>query len=34
VLDFDALRRTTQLAYIDLAAWLAQGFTTAGASAR
>jgi MinD-like ATPase involved in chromosome partitioning or flagellar assembly len=34
VLDFDALRRTTQLAYIDLAAWLAQGFTTAGAFAR
>jgi MinD-like ATPase involved in chromosome partitioning or flagellar assembly len=34
VLDFDALRRPTQLAYIDLAAWLAQGFTTAGASER
>ena len=32
VLDFDALRRPTQLAYIDLAAWLAQGFTTAAAS--
>ena len=28
-LDFGALRRRTQLAYIDLAAWLAQGFTTA-----
>jgi MinD-like ATPase involved in chromosome partitioning or flagellar assembly len=27
VLDFDALRRPTQLAYIDLAAWLAQGFS-------
>jgi MinD-like ATPase involved in chromosome partitioning or flagellar assembly len=26
VLDFDALRRPTQVAYIDLAAWLAQGF--------
>jgi MinD-like ATPase involved in chromosome partitioning or flagellar assembly len=34
VLDFDALRRPTQLAYIDLAAWLAQGFIPAGASAR
>jgi MinD-like ATPase involved in chromosome partitioning or flagellar assembly len=34
VLDFDALRRPTQLTYIDLAAWLAQGFTTAAASAR
>ncbi len=34
VLDFDALRRPTQLAYIDLAAWLAQGFTTAAASPR
>jgi len=33
VLDFDALRRRTQLVYIDLAAWLAQGFTTAGAAA-
>jgi MinD-like ATPase involved in chromosome partitioning or flagellar assembly len=30
VLDFDALRRSTRLAYIDLAAWLAQGFATAG----
>jgi hypothetical protein len=34
VLDFDALRRPTQLTYIDLAAWLAQGFTTAAASGR
>jgi MinD-like ATPase involved in chromosome partitioning or flagellar assembly len=34
VLDFDALRRPTQLAYIDSAAWLAQGFATAGATAR
>jgi MinD-like ATPase involved in chromosome partitioning or flagellar assembly len=34
VLDFDALRRSTQLAYIDTAAWLAQGFATAGATAR
>ncbi|HTQ22825.1 MinD/ParA family protein [Mycobacterium sp.] len=34
VLDFDALRRPTQLAYIDAAAWLAQGFATAGATAR
>ncbi|MGY4646210.1 nucleotide-binding protein [Mycobacterium sp. URHB0021] len=25
-LDFDALRRSTQYAYLDLAAWLAQGF--------
>jgi hypothetical protein len=25
-LDFPALRRTTQLAYIELAAWLSQGF--------
>ncbi len=33
VLDFDALRRPTQLVYIDLAAWLAQGFVSAGASA-
>lgn len=28
VLDFDALRRPTQLAYIELAAWLAEGFST------
>lgn len=34
VLDFDALNRRTQLAYIDVASWLAQGFTTAGATAR
>jgi MinD-like ATPase involved in chromosome partitioning or flagellar assembly len=34
VLDFEALRRPTQLAYIDLAAWLGQGFATAGAVAR
>ena len=34
VLDFDALHRPTRLAYIDLAAWLAQGFTTAAAAAR
>jgi MinD-like ATPase involved in chromosome partitioning or flagellar assembly len=34
VLDFDALRRPTQLVYIGLAAWLAQGFTTAGPSAQ
>jgi MinD-like ATPase involved in chromosome partitioning or flagellar assembly len=34
VLDFDALRRRTQLAYIKLAAWLAQGFATAGGGVR
>jgi MinD-like ATPase involved in chromosome partitioning or flagellar assembly len=34
VLDFAALRRPTQLAYIDLAAWLAQGFIPPSASAR
>ena len=34
VLDFDALRRPTRFAYIDLAAWLAQGFTTAATSVR
>ena len=34
VLDYDALRRRTQLAYIDVAAWLSQGFPTAGAGAR
>jgi MinD-like ATPase involved in chromosome partitioning or flagellar assembly len=28
VLDFEALRRRTQLAYIEVAAWLAQGFST------
>ena len=33
-LDFGALRRRTQLAYIEIAAWLAQGFTTARAGAR
>jgi MinD-like ATPase involved in chromosome partitioning or flagellar assembly len=33
-LDFDALRRRTQLAYIELAAWLAEGFATAGVGAR
>jgi MinD-like ATPase involved in chromosome partitioning or flagellar assembly len=32
VLDFEALRRRTQLAYIEVAAWLAQGFATAGAA--
>ncbi|WP_273735433.1 MinD/ParA family ATP-binding protein [Mycolicibacterium septicum] len=34
VLDFDALKRTTRLAYIELAAWLAQGFQSARAEAR
>jgi MinD-like ATPase involved in chromosome partitioning or flagellar assembly len=34
VLDFDALRQPTRLAYVDLAAWLAQGFTTAATSVR
>lgn len=34
VLDFDALKRATQLAYIELAAWLAQGFQSARAGAR
>ena len=34
VLDFEALKRRTQLAYIDLAAWLAQGFTSAAAGVR
>ena len=33
-LDFGALRRKTQLAYVDLAAWLAQGFSTAKAALR
>ncbi|TDO06493.1 MinD-like ATPase involved in chromosome partitioning or flagellar assembly [Mycobacterium sp. BK086] len=34
VLDFEALRRRTQLAYIALAAWLAQGFATTGGGVR
>ncbi|WP_170929235.1 hypothetical protein [Mycobacterium paraense] len=34
VVDFDALRRPTQLVYIDLAVWLAQGFTNARQPAR
>jgi MinD-like ATPase involved in chromosome partitioning or flagellar assembly len=34
VLDFGALRRRTQLAYIDLAAWLAQGFSRARMAGR
>jgi MinD-like ATPase involved in chromosome partitioning or flagellar assembly len=34
VLDFAALRRRTQLAYIEVAAWLAQGFATGGAGQR
>jgi MinD-like ATPase involved in chromosome partitioning or flagellar assembly len=34
VLDFEALRRRTQLAYIEVAAWLAQGFAAGGAGAR
>jgi len=34
VLDFDALRRRTQRAYIELAAWLAQGFSAAGGGVR
>jgi MinD-like ATPase involved in chromosome partitioning or flagellar assembly len=34
VLDFEALRRRTQLAYIEVAAWLAQGFGTGAAGAR
>jgi MinD-like ATPase involved in chromosome partitioning or flagellar assembly len=34
VLDFDGLDRDTQLAYIDLAAWLAQGFPAARAGVR
>ncbi|WP_431236108.1 MinD/ParA family ATP-binding protein (plasmid) [Mycolicibacterium psychrotolerans] len=34
VLDFEALRRPTQRAYIALAAWLAQGFATAGGGVR
>jgi MinD-like ATPase involved in chromosome partitioning or flagellar assembly len=33
-LDFDALRTRTRRAYIELAAWLAQGFATARAGAR
>jgi MinD-like ATPase involved in chromosome partitioning or flagellar assembly len=33
-LDFDALRTRTQLAYVELAAWLAQGFATARAGLR
>jgi MinD-like ATPase involved in chromosome partitioning or flagellar assembly len=33
-LDFDALRARTQRAYIELAAWLAHGFTTARAGVR
>ena len=33
-LDFGALRRRTQLAYMEIAAWLAQGFATARAGAR
>jgi MinD-like ATPase involved in chromosome partitioning or flagellar assembly len=33
-LDFDALRTPTQRAYIQLAAWLAQGFATPQAGAR
>jgi MinD-like ATPase involved in chromosome partitioning or flagellar assembly len=34
VLDFEALRRRTQLAYIEVAAWLAQGFASGGVGAR
>jgi hypothetical protein len=34
VLDFDALRRPTQLAYIDLAVWLAQEFSAAASRPR
>lgn len=34
VLDFEALRRRTQLAYREVAAWLAQGFATGGVGAR
>jgi MinD-like ATPase involved in chromosome partitioning or flagellar assembly len=34
VLDFDALQRKTRLAYIALAAWLAQGFQLVKAGAR
>jgi MinD-like ATPase involved in chromosome partitioning or flagellar assembly len=34
VLDFEALRRRTQLAYIEVAAWLARGFTIARAGPR
>lgn len=30
VLDFDALHKPTQLAYIEIAAWLAEGFPTPG----
>lgn len=33
-LDFEALRRRTQLAYIEVAAWLAQGFPVAGRGSR
>jgi hypothetical protein len=33
-LDFDALRTRTQRSYIELAAWLAQGFATARAGVR
>jgi hypothetical protein len=34
VLDFEALRRRTRLAYIEVAAWLAQGFATGGVGTR
>jgi hypothetical protein len=34
MLDFEALRRRTQLAYIEVAAWLAQRFGTGGTGAR
>lgn len=30
VLDFDALARATQLAFIEIAAWLSEGFPTPG----
>lgn len=33
-LDFEALRRRTQLSYIEIAAWLAQGFATARTGVR
>ena len=33
-LDFDALRPRTRSAYVELAAWLAQGFATARAGLR
>jgi MinD-like ATPase involved in chromosome partitioning or flagellar assembly len=34
VLDFEALRRRTRLAYIEVAAWLARGFATGGGGPR